>query len=262
MAVAFVGCATLFVLGANGWPGKTGVSGVDFCEALRDGPIKQPANTWSNLGFLFVGLWIGWQAWRDVAARKTASWNNRLVTTVRYPASYAASVVGIGLGSSAMHASTTRWGAELDLLSMHLWGAWCIAFASTRLLRAGDRLFANLFVAQAVGLAVRIAMGHPYTVSGSDLFAAMIVAAIAIELVGRWRNRKRQRMDSQYLASAIGTFLIAYACWLISKNEGPWCDPRSFWQGHAAWHVLCSGSSLFVYLYGRSERTVTPERVE
>ena len=29
-----------------------------FCEALRDGPVMQPSNTYSNLGFVLVGLII------------------------------------------------------------------------------------------------------------------------------------------------------------------------------------------------------------
>ena len=251
---ALLGIATLVVLGAVGWPGEVGASGRQFCEATRPGPVRQPANTYSNAGFLIVGLAIGWQAWRDVAARKAPDWANPIVTTVRYPVGYALASVGIGLGSSALHASMTPWGAELDLLAMHLWGAWCIAFTTTRLFRGGDRVFLSLFTAQVGALLSRIAWGHPYTIRGSQLFGLMVATAILIELLGRWRNRRRVRMDNQYLVWAIVTFLAAYACSRVSTGAGPWCEPTSYWQGHAAWHLLCAGSTAFVYLYGRSER--------
>ncbi|QDT69118.1 Ceramidase [Planctomycetes bacterium MalM25] len=253
-AATLLGLAVLIGLGVTGWPGEVGAAGRDFCEATRPGPVMQPANTYSNAGFLLVGLAIGWQAWRDVGARKTPDWNNPIVTTVRYPVGYALCSIGIGLGSTALHASMTPWGGTLDLLAMHLWGAWCIAFATTRLARGGDRLFLALFTAQIGALLSRLVMGNPYSIRGSDLFGAMIATAIAIELVGRWRNRRRQRIDANYLLWAIVTFLAAYACSRVSTSAGPWCDPDSFWQGHAAWHLLCAGSTAFVYLYGRSER--------
>jgi hypothetical protein len=28
------------------------------------------------------------------------------------------------------------------------------------------------------------------------------------------------------------------ACWWAGRTAGPWCDPDSLLQGHAAWHVL------------------------
>ncbi|MEQ8846872.1 ceramidase domain-containing protein [Botrimarina sp.] len=258
LSLTIVGVALLAALALVGWPGVVGSAGVDFCEANRPGPIAQPINTWSNAAFLAVGLAIGYRSWRDVAAAKAPGWGNWLVTTVRYPASYAAAVVGIGLASGAMHASTTAWAAELDLLSMHLWGAWCIAFATTRLFRAGDPTFLRVFAAVTTVLLARIALGHPLGVKGSTLFGAMIVTAIGVEVVGRLRNYRRYRIETGYLAWAVGMFLVAYATNLVGKNGGRYCDPYSVWQAHAVWHVLCAGSAGFVYLYGRSERSRTP----
>jgi hypothetical protein len=246
----------LVTLGAVGWPGEVGSAGVNFCEASRSGPIKQPVNTWSNAGFFLVGLAIGWQAWRDVAARKRAAWSNRLVTTVFYPATLATCSVLIGAGSTALHASTTRWAGEFDHFAMHLWGAWCIAFSATRLFRRGDRAFVGLWLAQVSALVMRLFLGQPYAIGGSELFGLLIGATIVLELAGRWRNRRLKQLDDQHLLAAIVTFLVAYACSRASTNAGPWCDPQSFWQGHAAWHLLCAGSTALVYLYGRSERRV------
>ncbi|MEN0110742.1 MAG: ceramidase domain-containing protein [Planctomycetota bacterium] len=249
-----IGLGTLGAMAVWGWPGERGVAGLGLCEAVGDGPLSQPANTLSNVGFFVVGWWIGWQAWCDLLAKKRLAWRNTLVTTIRYPASYAVSSVLIGLGSTALHASTTRWGAELDLLAMHLWGAWCIAFATTRLARVGDRWFAALFAAQLIALLMRISLGHPSGMKGSTLFGLMVAAAVAIETAGRYRNRRRQKMDDRCLIGAVGVFLVAYACWRASLTGGPWCDPFSWWQGHALWHLLSSCSTALTYLYARSER--------
>ncbi|MEO0531677.1 MAG: ceramidase domain-containing protein [Planctomycetota bacterium] len=254
VAATAVSIAALCFLGMVGWPGEVGAAGRDFCEASRPGPIRQPANTYSNAAFFLAGVGIGLQAWRDVAARKRATWRNKLVTTVFYPATLAICSVLIGIGSTALHASMTRWSVELDHFGMHVWGTWCIAFTATRLFRKGDRAFLGLWLAQLGALLTRMVSGRPYLIDGSRLFGAMIVVAVTLELASRWRNRHRQRLDNQYLVAAVVTFLVAYACSLVSTNAGPWCEPQSLWQGHAAWHILCAGSTVFVYLYGRSER--------
>lgn len=253
--------ATLTALAALGWPGDVGAAGRDFCEAARLGAIRQPANTWSNAGFYLLALWVGWQSWSDVAARKSASWSNRLVTTVGYPASLATCSALIGTGSAALHASMTTWGAELDHFALHLWGGWMVAFALTRALRGSDRLFLRLWSSIVAGVAVRLALGEPYAMKGSTLFGVLVGLSIVIELVGRWRNRAWQRMENRYLVWAIATFSAAYACLLVSSNAGPWCEPTSLWQGHAAWHLLAAGSTAFVYLYGRSERMLPTRNV-
>jgi hypothetical protein len=254
LAVALDCFVALGAMALMGWPGEHGVSAFQFCEAIQNGFVAQPANTFSNLGFLAVGLGIGWQASRDVAARKAATWSNRMVTTVFYPATSASCSILIGAGSTSLHASTTHWGAELDHLTMHLWGAWMIAYATTRLLRLGDRQFVQMWMAQVVALSARLAFGEPYTIKGSTLFGTMVATSVAIELVGCWRNRRRQKTDLRYLAWGAVTFLAAYACFLASGTEGPWCNPYSLWQGHAVWHLLCAGATAFVYLYARSER--------
>ncbi|TWT98049.1 Ceramidase [Botrimarina colliarenosi] len=261
LAAAVICVATLMALGAAGWPGETQDSTDRFCEATHPGPIAQPANTWSNVGFLLVGLGVGWQASRDVAARKATTWSNKLVTTVAYPATMAVCSILIGIGSTALHASTTNWGAELDLFSMHLWGAWMIAFATVRLLRLGDREFFSLWGTQALAIGTRLAFGEPYLIQGSTLFGAIVAAAVVIEVAGRWRNRYRQQLDTRYLVWAVVVFLAAYACFLTSTSKGPWCDPDSIWQGHAVWHLLCAGSTAFTYLYVRSERRLVSDAI-
>ncbi len=259
LLTAVVGFGLLTIVGANGWPGDVGAAGDGFCEASRSGIIKQPANTWSNAGFVLVGLAVGWQAWRDVAAKKSAAWSNRLVSTIHYPAAMATCSVLIGIGSTALHASTTRWAAELDHFAMHVWGAWCVAFALVRLFRVGDGEFYGVWLTLLGGIVTRLVVGQPYAIYGSTLFALMIALSIAIEALGRWRNRSNRQIDTHYLVWAVVLFFVADACRRIGTEANASCDPHSLWQGHAAWHVLCAGSTAFVYLYGRSERAASAQ---
>ena len=45
-----------------GWLGPDVGRGDGFCEAVRPGWIRQPANTWSNLAFVIAGLAVAWYA--------------------------------------------------------------------------------------------------------------------------------------------------------------------------------------------------------
>ena len=53
--------------------------------------------------------------------------------------------------------------------------------------------------------------------------------------VGRSRLAPRQR--TAYRAALAATAAGA-ACWWLGRTAGPWCDPDSLLQPHAAWHLL------------------------
>ena len=110
-AVAFLTLSSLFSLGLIGWPGTFAGAGAGFCEAFRDEIIKQPANTWSNLGFVVAGLWITAIIRRDIISH--AHYRNLIGSSLNIGILYATLVVLLGPGSMAMHATGTNWGAPL-----------------------------------------------------------------------------------------------------------------------------------------------------
>ena len=61
LAESAVAIGALFLLGALKWiessdPDPCVGTNTCYCERLHAGMIKQPSNTWSNLGFVLVGL--------------------------------------------------------------------------------------------------------------------------------------------------------------------------------------------------------------
>src|SRR5690349_3288145 len=118
VATAVVSSGLLVVAVGAGWLGPDVERGANFCEAARDGWVKQPANSFSNLGFVVAGLAIGWHAGRTTL--------NGLATP------YACLVVFLGPASAAMHATQSELGGELDLLSMYLVASFAAAYALMR----------------------------------------------------------------------------------------------------------------------------------
>ena len=99
----------------NAWFGVSREGIMLFCEQARAGFIKQPVNTFSNFGFIFTGLYIGWLAYKNEFTD-----GNKMTTTIFYPTFFASIVVFLGPGSMAMHATNTEWGGFTDLFSMFL----------------------------------------------------------------------------------------------------------------------------------------------
>src|SRR5687768_6546572 len=62
-ATAAVSCGLLALAVWQGWLGPDVGRGANFCEAAT-GLVRQPANTFSNAGFVVAGLLIAWHAGR------------------------------------------------------------------------------------------------------------------------------------------------------------------------------------------------------
>jgi hypothetical protein len=256
--VAVISIGTLIALGSQGWPGTIGVSGISFCEALRDGAVKQPANTASTLGFVLVGLAIGFVSMREwqVPQLPAGLASNPMRATRFYPAFYASVAVFLGPGSAAMHASTTAWGGTIDVYSMFLWVAWAIAYAALRYRHLGTSSFVLLYIGLSISLGILL-VSESFPIPLDPVFGLLVVTALGLELA-IIRSRPETISQHGWLWSAVGFFLLAFAVWIPSRTGGPLCDPQSLLQGHALWHILCAGSVASVYLYLRSERTIGP----
>ena len=244
-AVAVVSVALLAVAVSQGWLGADVGRGANFCEQALDGLVRQPANTFSNAGFVVAGLLVAHRADRPRGADVVMS------TTVA--TSYACVVVLLGPASAAMHATQTEWGGHLDMLSMYLVASFAAAWAWVRWTRRGTRAFATAYV---VGVAACEVVGlwpDPVPVvnyAGNLAFAALLLVAIVLE-TRLWR-RGESAITFRHGVVALAAMLLAFTIWLLS-NAG-WCDPTSLWQGHAAWHLLCAVSAYWLFRMYDSER--------
>ncbi len=75
------------------------------------------------------------------------------------------------------------------------------------------------------------------------VFAVTLVVAALLQVLAACPARGRYR----WLIAGLVTFGVAHALWLLDENR-IWCDPTSWVQGHAAWHVLGAAALAAVYL--------------
>ncbi len=216
-----------------------------FCEALRDGPVVQPSDTYSNLGFVFVGLLVAMPAL--VRKPNFRDRVNSMRDTRAYPMVFGVSTVLIGLGSIFYHASMTAWGGWFDVTGMFLLASFILLYSLSWLYPLSGRNFALVYIAANIPLALIAATEY-----GRIVFAALIIAGIGLEVaIG---IRRRSQIETRYFLAAVGSFALAYGIWLLDIN-GTWCAPYSWLQGHAIWHLLGAAAAWLLYLYYRSERT-------
>ncbi|MGL5911924.1 MAG: ceramidase domain-containing protein, partial [Phycicoccus sp.] len=235
------------------WLGADAGRGGEFCEAAREGWLRQPVNTLSNLGFVLAGLAVAWFAADRLRLGLT------LGSHVALAAAYAVLVVLLGPGSMAMHATQTDLGGHLDLLSMYLVSGFALAYVLMRWLGRGPALLVVAFTAAVVaGMAVHLrggtvpVFGHV----GNAAFAIELYGAVGLE-VALWRRGRRgggALQDARWGASSVLVLLVAFAVWTTGQDGHPWCDPSSLLQAHGLWHVLCAVSAYLLFRHYAAER--------
>lgn len=204
---------------------------LSFCESRRCAWIVEPSNALSNLGFVFVGLYLIWK-FKD----------NRHLLLIGI------SALVVGITSGFYHLSATRLGEKFDLSSM------CLLVSSTfifNLERLGwtTRRWISI---KALGLGI-IAMIVMFLVEAIVLeaFMALLFATLLSELVIFLRIRSAQMKKDfkyRYLILALVSHSIAYGIWLLDYHH-IWCSPNSWIQGHAVWHLLGAVTFVFIALF-------------
>jgi hypothetical protein len=246
--------AAMWVMSRSGYPGGPDECirlGDCYCEAIGPGIAAQPANSWSNLGFAAIGLLV----LLDAGKRRLGT--ARIAVEDRYAVLYGAVGVFLGLGSFAFHGSMRAWGGYLDVISMHAFLAFMLAYD---LARIHDRAWGWFFgwfgglLAVFSALVLWLPPEH-----GKTLFAVFVgvtllaEAAVSYPALRPWAPRRIDPRRMPWFWAGLATFAVAFVIWNLSRTGGVWCDPESLLQGHALWHLLSGLSVGCFYLYLRGE---------
>jgi len=228
----------------EGWRQATCMPARCFCEAVRDGAtVRQPANTWTNLGFVLVGVFIAADAGR---ARAPGSPGPGRAWTL----GFGASVIFLGLASFFYHASLTFLGQCLDVAGMYLVGSALLAHMT---LCAGlcrpQRLWL-IFPGAGLGLAGLAAF---LPAIRRPIVGALFLLALGLGWV--LRRRADSPRKAPLLRAAAGCFVLAFSLWCLDIS-GRLGSPNTLLQGHAAWHLLCACSLGLAHLHTRRTPSV------
>ena len=217
-----------------------------FCEAIRGGAVKQPANAVSSLAFVIVAVLVLRRALND-RARSSDGQIARFHTNIAYPLVFAAALTFVGLGSAYFHATLSFNGQFLDVLGMYLIATFALIYSIDRLRGIPTGMMIVLFAALNTLLA---ALLYWVPVARRFLFAILVIGIIIVELI--IKQRRSEPSSNRYILRAIAVMTIAFAIWITDYTR-LLCDPSSIIQGHAIWHVLGAIASWQLYLHYASE---------
>jgi hypothetical protein len=211
-----------------------GLPNVKWCEETLCSVIAEPANTWSNLAYVFVALGLFLYTRRDT---------NR---TLRF---WAPAAFVVGMTSLVYHATVAFVTQVLDFWGMYFFFALVLLLNLLRLGKvAKETFFRTLYVTifGLTALTVAVARLH-WPVQG--IVGVMIVLILVTEIFAS--RASSSPVNHRWLAASL-VFIAGAAAFSASDASGLRCDPQDhLFPGHAIWHVLGSISLGLAHFHYR-----------
>ena len=234
---------------------SAGGNSLHFCELNRDGMVIQPANTWSNLGYLFVGCILFSVGLKDHFHKGRADVKNLLAKYPAFTFFLAIGLIHLFIGSFFYHASLTQLFQIMDvtgiyaiILALFTYNA----FKAFPLMKIGKELKSTHRWLIGIGVSLNLVfMLEIYKWNINYVFPVLIIALLVVNLIN-FRSKVLQKMYKNYIWLAMATMLAALSLWILDRTN-VWCSPTSIFQGHALWHLLTALAVLLIYFYYRSE---------
>ncbi|MCO4794138.1 MAG: ceramidase domain-containing protein [Bacteriovoracaceae bacterium] len=204
---------------------------VKWCEASMCSIITEPANTWSNLAYLILTIWV-WRQTKNMEDKTLKSF---------VPAFFL-----MGLFSFVYHASYNFFTQWFDFLGMFLMIG---LFAALNLRRMGKLkqtgIWPFYFAFNALFGALTIIFYLTYVPIQSIV---LIQALFLIFSELRLRSLEKGTNYKYFYISIV--FIASAATFSVLDVTRTMCDPHNhFFQGHATWHLLSAISVAFAFKF-------------
>lgn len=243
------------------WRGAVG-NAHHFCELNRFGSnVIQPSNTWSNLGFLIVGLICISVAIRDHKYNQRHTVSNFLAKHPGFSFLIGISCVYLFVGSFMYHASLTWTFQKMDqtgmyavVLSMFAYNIFKMFPTITK--KTGEVVSSHKTIILAT-IALNLVFFFFLWRIGVMIIMPVLVLIFFFSTVIAIKRVPAMRSYVNNLKFAIGSLLFAMGIWILDWTD-VLCAPESIFQGHALWHLLCASSILFMYFFFRGEESQLP----
>ncbi len=213
------------------WSGWTPPN-VDWCEHELCSWVVNPADTWSNLAFIVLGLWM-WRAARSSGRTDLALFGPASLVT--------------GLFSGIYHASYTYFFQFFDFVGMFVFCFVVITRNACRLQWIGQARQTSFYLAGVAVMSMLVPIVFETGVPIQGLIVVLIVLMLGQEAT---LSRGAARAANYATYGAALALLAAAGAFSAADVTRLWCDPHNHWlQGHAIWHLLSASSLAALYLF-------------
>lgn len=222
---------------------------VEYCEFNHVHRFfHQPINTYSNLAYFFFGVLLLQIAWDDHTQQGKPGLN-RLENFPMLSALLGGCFVYLGFGSAFFHASLTYLGQRVDMNATY---SIMLTLVGMALYHLGHRLRWTPAQKTIWVLALLILIGAFFPIAllvpSSRMVPALILGLNVLMLINYIQFRKERSFWLILLSFGLIVLAIKIRTLDVQKVG---CDPHSFLQGHALWHVLTGLSSFCSYAFFR-----------
>ena len=205
-----------------------GAPNVNWCEPMVCGYINEPANTWSNLPYLIIGL---------VLLKKIKTQPLR---------AFPYAVFVMGALSFVFHATNNYLTQYLDFLGMFLMMSFLVAFNFKRLFPHSFRFFSVYWF---------------WVFLNSMLFTLFGIMDIAVQwimyinfapivLLELYNGYKANQLKSYgFLGLALISIIVAQTFAILDITR-TWCEPENLiLHGHVVWHFFAAAGMYFAAMH-------------
>lgn len=201
-----------------------------FCEEQICHIIGQPANVWSNIGYLIAALLL-MRSHRDSA--NPLQHRDRLL--------FGALTLFLFFGSTLFHMSGTLWAKRLDLYGMIMISAFILSLSAAREFRLSNRsrdfIFGILFFTSIPFVG--------YGRFGGYIFIAQALLATVFELI-RLKRKHLTSQQTKWISAALFAFGFGLVINTLDQRQILCWPDNHIMTGHGAWHLLTAFSIYMV----------------
>lgn len=200
-----------------------------FCEKRICGWLTEPANCWTNLAYIVVGLVILYSIQRR---------GDRHLSPLGWLA------IAVGFGSGALHCTSAWIGSLLDLSAMYLLSCYLVTVILMRLVGFSRGFFWGLF-----GILSTLSIAT-YVIFHSTALHVFVVEIVLYSILEIGVSiRARPRPQPRFLIYCGLFFVSSFAVWQLDIHR-IWCNPDNHWfNGHGLWHLLNAWCYYCFYRY-------------
>ncbi len=211
----------------------SGPPNVKWCEQTLCQVVSEPANAWSNLGYILVALGLTYWSFFRGKSRELKLYGPILLL--------------LGLCSFFYHLSNFYFSQIFDFVGMFLFCGWVIGMNAVRLTWLRRERLLAFVVSLTLGLVVVM---QGMRMLGWKYQSIILFATVFIHIT-EFLARNMKRVKYLYFALSSGLLGVAFA-FSISDVTRRFCDPHAhgwFSQGHALWHWVGALAMLTIYAH-------------
>ena len=205
---------------------------VKWCEQQLCGWIEEPANAWSNLAYILLGM---------LMVRLSRGLRSK---ALRF---YGPASMIVGLSSGIYHASNNFILQVFDFFGMYVFCYLLILINFQRLGKEVIKKSFALYWTLVLGTTALTVAADFANIPIQGLVLVLIVVILATEFRVKATTKRPYKMRNFFISAAL--MLIA-ATFSFLDHKRIMCDPNDhIIQGHALWHVGSALALLFSFLH-------------